>query len=82
MKRPKKRHSFFRRLIVPLLIEAVVAVEQLEPGMVLTKDLVSQEGVLLLAADHAMTPQMIQRIAEYERRRGLNLRLKVRVPRR
>ena len=26
MKRPKKRHSFFRRLIVPLLIEAVVDV--------------------------------------------------------
>lgn len=43
---------------------------QLRPGMVLARELRSAEGVLLLAADHVLTADMILRIAAHERRAG------------
>ncbi|HEV8312500.1 MAG TPA: HD domain-containing phosphohydrolase [Burkholderiaceae bacterium] len=55
---------------------------QLEPGMVLARDLVSAEGVVLLAADHVLTADLIQRICGYERREGLQLLLHVRAAKR
>jgi response regulator RpfG family c-di-GMP phosphodiesterase len=51
---------------------------QLEPGMVLARDFVSAEGVVLLAADHVLTGDLIQRVCNYERREGLQLLLHVR----
>ena len=55
---------------------------QLEPGMVLAKDLVSGDGVVLLAADHKLTADLIQRVRSYERREGLQLVLHVHPARR
>ena len=55
---------------------------QLEPSMVLARDLVSAEGVVLLAADHVLTADLIQRICGYERREGLELLLHVRAAKR
>lgn len=44
-------------LIVPLI--------DLHPGDVLVHDLVNDEGLLLLAADHAMDPRLVQHIQRY-----------------
>ena len=44
--------------------------EQVEPGMVLARDLVSSSGVLMLAAGHVLTPSLIERIRAFERREG------------
>ena len=48
-------------------------VEQLKPGMVLARDLRSREGMVLLAADHALSADLIQRIVAYAGRHGLSL---------
>ncbi|WP_233151862.1 HD domain-containing phosphohydrolase [Pelomonas sp. KK5] len=50
---------------------------QLQPGMVLAKELVSREGVVLLTAGHALTADLIERIRSYEQRDGLNLVLMI-----
>ncbi len=47
--------------------------EQLVPGMVLARDLVSTEGVILLAADRVLDADLIQRIRHYETRDELTL---------
>lgn len=36
--------------------------DELRPGMVLARDFLSAEGVLLLAADHVLNPELIVRI--------------------
>jgi hypothetical protein len=55
---------------------------QLEPGMVLARDLVSAEGVVLLAADQVLSAELIQRIRMRERRDGAPLVLLVKPQRR
>ncbi|MES2784639.1 MAG: HD domain-containing phosphohydrolase [Pseudomonadota bacterium] len=40
----------------------MVGADDLQPGMVLARDLVSGEGVVLLAADHVLTPELIRRL--------------------
>ena len=59
----------------PSFIE--LAVEQLKPGMVLARDLRSHEGMVLLAADHALSADLIQRIVAYASRHGLSLLIAV-----
>lgn len=54
-----------------------VAVADLQPGMVMAKDLVSPQGVLLLSADHVLTDDLICRIQQLERRLGLNVVLPI-----
>lgn len=54
-----------------------VPTAELKPGMVLARALVSSDGVMLLAAGHALTADLIQRICQYERRDGLQLTLLV-----
>ncbi|RMD78426.1 MAG: response regulator [Gammaproteobacteria bacterium] len=41
--------------------------EALEPGMVLARDLVAKDGVLLLAKGHVLTPKLISKIRVFER---------------
>jgi len=48
----------------PRDIAAVAA--YLEPGMVLSRDLVSPEGFMLLSADHVLDPRMIQQVRDFE----------------
>ncbi len=40
----------------------VLRTPQLKPGMVLARDLVSADGVVLLAADHVLTAELIKRL--------------------
>lgn len=58
--------------------DLAVAVEKLEPGMVLAKDLVGRDGTLLLAADYLLDESLIREIQNYARREGLSLSLSIR----
>ena len=51
---------------------------QLEPTMVLARDLVSPTGVLMLAAGHEMNASLIQKVQEFDLRAGGNLVIHVR----
>lgn len=50
----------------------------LEPGMKLTRDFVTREGVLLLSADHVLSPGLIRQIQDYARSEGELIALYVR----
>jgi response regulator RpfG family c-di-GMP phosphodiesterase len=51
--------------------------EGLQPGMVLARDFVSTEGVMLLAAGHVLTEDLIKRIHAFERRSGRTVQLAI-----
>lgn len=51
---------------------------ELRSGMVLASDFLSAEGVLLLAADHVLTDELIARIKAFERREGRPILLAIR----
>ncbi len=55
----------------------VVRTPELKPGMALTKDLFTHEGVLLLAHGYMLDDLLIQQIREYEQSEGLSLQLHV-----
>lgn len=59
----------------PSFVELSMA--QLKPGMVLARDLRSGEGMVLLAADHVLSADLIQRIVAYAGRHGLSLLIAV-----
>jgi response regulator RpfG family c-di-GMP phosphodiesterase len=63
----------------PIRIEPFTP-ENLKPGMVLAKDLLSKEGVLLLSAGHVLTADMVSRIRKYEKTESLELSLDIRLP--
>lgn len=50
----------------PLLLRP----EELQPGMIMARDFLSPQGVLLLATDHVLTEDLINRIRIFERRGG------------
>ncbi len=58
--------------------ELRIGSDALEPDMILARDLVSREGVMLLAAGQGMTPAVIQRIRAFERRREETFVLSIR----
>ena len=53
---------------------------ELQPGMMLAKDFMSDEGVVLLANDQVLTADLIERIRIFERRLERSLLLAVRHP--
>jgi response regulator RpfG family c-di-GMP phosphodiesterase len=55
-----------------------VAPAMLQPGMTLARDFVTREGVLLLSADHVLSPGLIRQIQDYARSEGEQLSLYVR----
>ena len=57
--------------------DVVISSAQLEPGMVLAKDLVSSRGVLMLTAGQSVNALLIQRIREFELREGGKLVLHI-----
>ncbi len=59
--------------------EKRVAAARLEPGMVLARDFLADNGALLLAADILLTPAMVGQIKALAARRGEPLWLQVRV---
>ena len=58
--------------------DVAITSAQLEPGMVLAKDLVSTTGVLMLTAGQAVNALLIKRIREFELREGGKLVLHIR----
>lgn len=58
--------------------EREVTANELEPGLTLSRDLLSREGSLLLAADFVLDPVTIRQIQEYGRREGIRISLHVR----
>jgi len=56
-----------------------VTQHQLEPGMVLARDLVGDNGALLLTADLTLSPQLISQIQNLAARHGIELSLPLRV---
>jgi len=57
--------------------DVVITSAQLEPDMVLAKDLVSTTGVLMLTAGQTMNALLIKRIREFELREGGKLLLHI-----
>jgi response regulator RpfG family c-di-GMP phosphodiesterase len=55
--------------------DVAVGVADLRPGMVLSRDLLSAEGALLLSADHVLGERMVKQLADFERRSGCQLQL-------
>lgn len=58
--------------------ELAIAAADLQPGMVLSRDLISREGVLLLAADYVLDSLLVRQIQDFARREGLSLTLHIR----
>jgi response regulator RpfG family c-di-GMP phosphodiesterase len=84
------RDTWFESSVVDAFIEATRApeappacvdlpIDQLKPGMALGRDLRSREGVVLLAADHVLTADLIQRIGAHATRHGLSLLIPVQI---
>jgi response regulator RpfG family c-di-GMP phosphodiesterase len=55
--------------------DVAVDVAALRPGMVLSRDLLSAEGALLLSADHVLNDRMVKQLADFERRSAVQLQL-------
>ena len=51
--------------------------DQLRPGMVLARDLLSSEGAVLLTADHVLTTELIKRLKLREARDGVEMILPI-----
>lgn len=58
--------------------EKTVLAVDLKPGMVLTRDFLGRDGVLLLAADYILDALLIKQIQDMDRREGGSLALYVR----
>ncbi|HLA33633.1 MAG TPA: HD domain-containing phosphohydrolase [Rhodocyclaceae bacterium] len=58
--------------------ERIVSTLNLEAGMVLARDLVDRDGVLLLASDNILDRALIHQIQDYARRGGRGLTLYIR----
>jgi response regulator RpfG family c-di-GMP phosphodiesterase len=53
---------------------------ELLPGMVLARDLISRDGLMLLSVDHVLDARMIQQVQDFESKSGARLGIWVRNP--
>lgn len=60
------------------LEELALGAADLQPGMLLSRDLVSRDGILLLAADYKLDAGLIRQIREYVRSEGIAMSIYVR----
>lgn len=58
--------------------EQAVVSREMEVGMVLSRDLITPNGMLMLSSDHVLDARLIQKIMEFERSGGLQLTAYVR----
>lgn len=58
--------------------ELALSANDLQPGMILSRDLVSRDGVLLLSADHRLDAGLIRQIREYVSAEGSAMSIHVR----
>lgn len=63
-----------------LIPDKEVAVRDLLPGMALSVDLVSKDGVMLLPAEHVLNERLIEKMRLYEASTGGHLQVRVRIP--
>jgi response regulator RpfG family c-di-GMP phosphodiesterase len=63
------------RSVAEEIADVAVGTAQLKPGMVLSRDLMSTDGALLLSADHVLNDRMLKQLVEFERRSGHPLQL-------
>ena len=61
------------------IAERLCAPAELQPGMVLTRDLITADGILLLSKDSALDASLIDQLARFETREGGNINAYVRV---
>lgn len=66
------------RSISEEVAEIAMGITQLKPGMVLSRDLLSAEGALLLSTDHVLSERMLKQLTEFEHRAGTELQLFIR----
>lgn len=59
--------------------EIALSVAELKPGMVLSRDLLSDDGALLLSGEHVLGERMLRQLAGYEARAGVRLQLFIKV---
>jgi len=62
--------------------EISVAARDLQIGMVLSRDLISPSGLLMLSADHTLDERLIRKIMNFEKSGGLQLTAHIRLDRR
>jgi hypothetical protein len=55
--------------------EVAVTLAELKPGMTLARDLLTRDGVLLLAADYTLDDRLISQIRGFARTEGTALNL-------
>ncbi|MES2740278.1 MAG: HD domain-containing phosphohydrolase [Pseudomonadota bacterium] len=60
--------------------DVAVLTGELVPGMVLARDLVSRDGLMLLACDHVLDARLIQQVQEFEAKSGGRLTIRVLLP--
>ena len=53
--------------------ELVASAQDLAPGMVLARDLIGSNGMMMLSADHVLDPEMIQKLLNFEQAFGVGL---------
>ena len=59
-----------------------VTATSLRPGMVLARDLVTRDGVMLLAADFVLDENLIRQLRELEASEGVRLKIAIQPERR
>jgi response regulator RpfG family c-di-GMP phosphodiesterase len=64
--------------VVPVM-ERGLEPDALEPGMVLTRDLVAADGTLLVSRDHPLSASLIEQVRRYDNRADSRIRVYVRV---
>lgn len=57
--------------------ELAVSAAELQPGMVLSRDLVSRDGLMLLSAEHVLDERMIRQIQEFDTKQEARLTIRV-----
>lgn len=62
--------------------EVILTTGKLLPGMILSRDLISRDGVLLLSADHVLDERLILQIMDFEKSGGARLSVGIRLDRR
>lgn len=58
------------RVVVEAVRDEAMSVSQLRPGMVISRDLVRRDGMLLLSADSVLTERLIRQLVDFERMAG------------
>lgn len=62
--------------------EMAVTSKEMQPGMVLSRDLITPSGLLMLSTDHVLDARLIRKIMDFERSGGIQLTAYIRVERR